>query len=109
MKTIIAALLFSVGSVHAAGIVKNLGSDPYPAGGDQPVSCNLYLSGVLVINAPVVPSGANVACKFVGVTLLPNQSYTATGVDATGFESAPSVPFVTSAGPSAPTNLRVVP
>ena len=108
MKTLLFALLFFVGTAQAA-LIKNLGTDAYPTTGDQPVSCNLYLGGVLVVNSPVSITGGAASCKFVGITLQPNQVYTATAVDATGFESAQSLPLTLPAGPAIPANLRVVP
>ena len=108
MKLVLALMLMLATTAQAA-LIKNLGTDPYPTTGDQPVSCNLYLGGALVVNAPVIVTAGASACKFPSVTLLPNQVYTATGVDATGLESAPSLPFTLPGGPAAPVNLRVVP
>lgn len=98
---------------QSASVVKNLGTDADVAAANQSsATCNLYRGAVLVTNQSVVrvTSPASVACKFVGVTLSPSETYTAAYVSALGFEGPKSDPFLTDSVPGKPgTALHPVP
>lgn len=110
----LALALFSVSAqTQAVSVVKNLGTDPDVTAGNQATAtCNLYRGAVLITSAPVVrvATPASVACKFVGVTLSPSETYTASYVSALGFEGPKSDPFLTDTVPGKPgTALHPVP
>lgn len=110
----IALAMFSVAAqTQAVSVVKNLGTDADVVATNQSsATCNLYRGAVLVTSQPVVrvTSPASVACKFVGVTLSPSETYTASYVSALGFEGPKSDPFLTDTVPGKPgTALHPVP
>lgn len=100
---LLGALLFA-GSVQAA-LTRPMGTDPTAVSVPAEVSCNLYRGAALVVNTPVVATAGKVQCLFPSVTLNPGESYTATYVNATGFEGAASLPFATGSAPGRPINL----
>lgn len=108
-KLLIALLLVASPAFAAIGLVKNLGTDPTPAQTPAIVSCNLYRGAALVVNLPVIVSAAGDACRFPAVPILPSETYTASYVNATGFESASGGPFATGSAPGAPSGIKIVP
>ena len=96
MRVLLAVVVsfFVAAGAHAA-LIRNLGTDPTPVSTPAEVSCNLYRGTVLVVNTPVVTAAGTVKCLFPAISLLLKESYTATYVNALGFEGDPSLPFAT--------------
>lgn len=103
---LIVALLFS--SLAQSALTRNMATDP--VSGVTAESCNLYRGSAVVVNTPVIVTVAGVACSFPSIPLQPSESYTATYVNAVGFEGAASLPFATGTAPGkSPVGLKPAP
>lgn len=109
VRTVIVALLLAFSAAANAGLTRNMGTDPTPVSATPEASCNLYRGAAVVTNTPVVAGVGTVACSFPSVSLNVGESYTATYVNAIGFEGAASVPFATGSAPGKPNIVKIVP
>lgn len=110
LSILLTASLIGTGVGFAQSASRNLGTDPDATAANQiAASCNLYRNAALVTNTPVVTATGTVACRFPGIVLSANESYTASYVSAIGLEGPVSSPFATGGVPGKPGVVKIVP